>query len=657
MRSAVRAVSLVVLLCAAPVARAAPPARAVAVAVPNDNRRPAGRLANGVLTIALEARRGAWFPEGPQGKHLDVFAWGEPGKDLQVPGPLVRVPLGTVVRATLRNTLDVPITVFGFGAARGTADSVIVAPGATRDVQFTASAAGTFYYAGKVGPGPIEARLGEDSQLGGAIVVDPPNIAGGVAPANDRVFVMSWLFSVDSTSPTGLGTGTMAINGLSWPHTERINLSQGDSVRWHVVNLTGSDHPMHLHGFYFRVDEKGDGRVDTVYAAADRRMAVTEVILPSQTMTLAWAPTRPGNWIFHCHFQAHISYLASLDTERGVHDAHAAMLHPAAMPGDASGTGSMPGMPGMTGAPHQMFGLVLGIHVAPRSSMVAAAPHAGAERAVRILVRQKADVYGANPGYAFVFGGSEDDASGALPIPARPLVLTRGEPVAITIVNRASEPATIHWHGIELQSYPDGVPGWSGEGQHIMPSIMPNDSLTVHFTPPRAGTFMYHSHFDELQQINSGLYGAIIVLDPGQRYDPETDRVFFIGNAGPTANVIFGPFAHLLLNGAEKPAPMELRAGVTYRFRFLNLSDDFPTMIALKDGERPVTWRALAKDGADLPASQSTVRPSVLVFDPGETYDYAFTPEKPGDLTLTFGHLDIPGFPPFTPVPVTMHVR
>ena len=77
--------------------------------------------------------------------------------------------------------------------------------------------------------------------------------------------MISWWFTVDPASRDGLGRATMAINGLSWPHTERIALTQGDSVRWRVINLTEVDHPMHLHGFYFRVDSKGNGVTDSIY--------------------------------------------------------------------------------------------------------------------------------------------------------------------------------------------------------------------------------------------------------------------------------------------------------------------------------------------------------------------------------------------------------
>ena len=57
---------------------------------------------------------------------------------MQNPGPLLRVTEGTEVRASLRNTLPKPLTVYGFGATRGATDSVIIAPGASRDVHFTA---------------------------------------------------------------------------------------------------------------------------------------------------------------------------------------------------------------------------------------------------------------------------------------------------------------------------------------------------------------------------------------------------------------------------------------------------------------------------------------------------------------------------------------
>ncbi|MEP6493159.1 MAG: multicopper oxidase domain-containing protein [bacterium] len=627
------AVYLCLGLFASRAARTAPESIA-----PNDNRIAAGTLSKGVLTLKLEARRGAWRPEGDQGRSIDVAAWAEEGKALTAPGPLIRVPVGTEIRATLRNSLDKPLVVFGFGKRRGMADSVTIPAHDSRDVRFTPTTPGTYYYAGRRGTQPFGFRFEQDMQLVGAIVVDPP---GAPSKARDRVLLMSWWYTVDSLSPSGLGRATMAINGLSWPHTERIDLTQGDSVHWRVINMTEIDHPMHLHGFYFRMESKGDGIHDSLYTADQQRLAVTEVVDGFQTMSFSWVPSRPGNWIYHCHYAEHLSHNAELDTEKGTLDESMLQHH-------------------MSDRPHQMFGLVMGLRVAPKGP---AAHSSEQPRAIRLLVREKANVYGKKPGYAFVLGGSaaEKDAN-AMPLPGPMLVLERNKPVAITVVNRSKDRASVHWHGVELESYPDGVPGWSGSGSEILPSIAPGDSLTVRFTPPRVGTFMYHSHFNESEQIAGGLYGPIIVVEPGQKFDPDHDRVLFFGTAGSTRNVIVGPFANHTLNGEQQPGPMELKAGAAYRFRLINLADGGPVTFSLSAGKQPVTWRAVAKDGAALPAVQATMRPAKLTFDPGEIYDFEFSPAKAGDLSLAFGPPPSGPPPPNTPPPpptrtVAVHVR
>jgi hypothetical protein len=48
-----------------------------------------------------------------------------------------------------------------------------------------------------------------------------------------------------------------------------------------------------------------------------------------------------------------------------------------------------------------------------------------------------------------------------------------------------------------------------------------------------------------------------------------------------------------------------------------------------------VTWRAIAKDGMDLPRDQATMRPATVQLGNGETYDYELIPATPGDLRLT----------------------
>jgi FtsP/CotA-like multicopper oxidase with cupredoxin domain len=367
-------------------------------------------------------------------------------------------------------------------------------------------------------------------------------------------------------------------------------------------------------------------------------MAVTEVLLPFQTMALSWTPTRPGNWIYHCHFAGHLSHLVALDTERGVvqPDSMAAMHHPA-------------------DKPHQMYGLVMGIRVAPRGELARSTRE---PRPIRLLVRSRPDVYGTEPGYAFVLGGSPEEADpAALPVPGSTLVLERDQPVAVTIVNQTQDRAAVHWHGIELESFPDGVPGWSGSGNDILPSIAPADSYTVRFTPPRAGTFMYHSHFNEFRQITSGLYAPIVVLEPGETFDPGTDRILLFSDGGPTRNVVTGPDAPLLLNGKVKPHLADLHAGVTYRFRVIGIGGDAPTSLAITRGGTPIAWRAVAKDGADLPPNQTVVRAATMLFDPGEIFDFLYTPTAPGELMVTYGHPQDPLKAAVPPTTVSLRIR
>lgn len=635
----------------------------------NDMREAAGTVVDGTLSVHLEAREGDWYPDGPDGPAIRVAAFAEAGRPLRNPGPLLRIPAGTEVRATVRNELAVPLTMYGLGERRGLeADSVRIEPGATHEFRFAATEPGLYYYAGRTMDVPhVLERFEDDSQLNGALVVDPPGTAGR---ARDRLFMITGWATLDSTRVSGLGPNpVLAINGAMWPHTERFDVAQGDSLHWRWLNPTIIPHPMHLHGFYFRLEARGDGASYANLPPEGQRLAVTEILPPGGTMAIAWQAERPGNWIFHCHFAGHMSPETALEQDRrhpetilaadhaaspaaghtsppaADHGADPPALHLASAASDR-GTAS----PATHGV-HAMSGLVLGIRVKPRGRQPAAGDEA---RHIRLLLRSKPQVYGEYAGYGFVLGGSAEERSpDALTVPGPLLLLEKGRRVAVTLVNQTHEPAAVHWHGIELESFPDGVPGWSGSGKSVLPAVPPRDSLTVRFTPPRAGTFIYHSHFNELQQIGSGMYGPLIVVEPGAVLDPETDRMLLFSDGGPLLNVVAGPFPPLLLNGEERPGPIELRAGVRYRFRLIMIGAESMVELAVRDGDRPVTWRTVAKDGADLQPVQVTSGPAHLVMAAGETYDVELTPERSGPLTLSFG---VPQFVPGAPPPVEVPV-
>jgi FtsP/CotA-like multicopper oxidase with cupredoxin domain len=174
------------------------------------------------------------------------------------------------------------------------------------------------------------------------------------------------------------------------------------------------------------------------------------------------------------------------------------------------------------------------------------------------------------------------------------------------------------------------VPGYSGDSRQVTPPIAPGSSFIAHMTPPRAGTYIYHTHWHDVAQLTTGLYGPLIVLEPGQKYDPEHDRIFLVSRSDP--NFLADA---LLVNGLSKPGPMQLRAGEKYRFRFINITpSDDEVKFSLLDGGKPAQWQPLAKDGADLPEFYRKPVEAKQVFAAGETYDYGFEPTKSGKLSL-----------------------
>ena len=611
----------VILALLASLASTAPlpsPPRGLEAVATNDNLRPSGRLERGVLTLALEVREGLLRPEEDDGPGVPALAFAEIGKPAQVPGPLIRVPQGTEIRVKVRNPFpDSTLTIHGLGGDPTSSDTgVRIGGGATRELRFRATVPGTYYYWASTTGSGIN-RQWFESQLTGALVVDPPS-----GPRDDRIFVIGqWFRPGDSSLAVPRPTQeVMVINGRSWPNTERLSYTQGDSVRWRWINASGVAHPMHLHGFYFSVESRGDGRSERVYRGEERPLVVTDLMLPGQTMRIGWQPARPGNWLFHCHFAFHVSH-------------HMKLAPLPAASGAASGDHSEHGA-GAT--PHVMAGLVLGIGVAPGNQPpVAPAADAPAAREIRLLAQSAPKRFGRLTGFGYVVQEGAEPAGDSIVVPGPTIVLKRGEPVRITVVNHLKEATSVHWHGIELESFPDGVPGWSGAPGRIMPPIAPGDSFVAEFVPPRAGTFIYHTHANEQLQMGAGLYGALVVVDPDHPFDPSTDKVVLVGGAGPPDSLPQFEFQSPgLVNGSLAPEPMELTAGKTYRLRLININPDWRVIFSLMSDSALATWRPIAKDGADLPPAQRRPRPAYLLTGPGETADFEFTPRAPGDLRL-----------------------
>jgi FtsP/CotA-like multicopper oxidase with cupredoxin domain len=230
-----------VLAAAMALTAESPRAIRIEAATANDNTKPAGRIEGTTFSVSLELRDAAWQPGGPGTRSIRVFTFAERGRAPSIPGPLIRVAIGTTVNASIANRLDRRAVVYGFHDHDGHADSVILAPGESRAVTFAAVSQGTFFYRARTTGGGRQIGKTEDSQLSGALIVDAPD--AGVR-AHERVMVVT-AFD-DSVKASGYPDDhfqVFAINGLSWPRTEPLIFSLGDTVTWRVINAYRSRSP------------------------------------------------------------------------------------------------------------------------------------------------------------------------------------------------------------------------------------------------------------------------------------------------------------------------------------------------------------------------------------------------------------------------------
>lgn len=598
---------------------------------PNANRAAAGKQVGNEVHITLTARTGEWYPDGNRRPAaLTVAAFAEGDGAPSIPGPLVRVRAGTHLSITVRNALDGrfatrQLVVHGLVTRPAAQDSVVrIAPGAEETIAFDAGAPGTYHYWAAFTDTTLNGRRQLDAGLSGAFIVD--SATGPIPP--DRIFVLTRMVlpaegEGAEHQPRRFAT---TINGLSWPMTERLDAAVGDTVHWRWINATSNSHPMHLHGFYYHVDALGNERRDTTFAGELRKLVVTERLAAGATMAMTWVPERAGNWLMHCHLQVH----TGPDDGWGFPD----------IPGTppfGPGTQKTPAAP-MSGhdMTRDMAGLILGIsvHDSARSGSVTLAGEPAVRRTVTLSVLPRETGEGIERMVTQVddpeaLNGSKSAKSAGV---GAPIVLRRGEPSRITVRNSSGEMTAVHWHAMELDSYYDGVAGYSGSSGRTSPGIAPGQAFDALMTPPRAGTFIYHAHMLTSTQLADGLYGPLIVVADGETYDPASEIAWTVG--GPTVDSTHT----LFLNGSHAPPPLTLTAGHRYRVRLINIGETNDALVALMNTDRadatPVEWRALAKDAIALPAARAVVAPARLRMSVGETYDFELVPQKPGTMAL-----------------------
>lgn len=207
-----------------------------------------------------------------------------------------------------------------------------------------------------------------------------------------------------------------------------------------------------------------------------------------------------------------------------------------------------------------------------------------------------------------------------------------GDVVRIYVTNRLPVSTSVHWHGLYVPSGMDGVGGLSQR------PIEPGETFKYEFTLRQHGTFMYHSHHDEMVQMAMGLMGMFVV-HPRKPPEPAPDRDYALllsewalkpGTLRPDPNEMTD-FNVLTMNARVFPGtePLVARLGERVRIRIGNLSgmDHHPIHL------HGTSFQTVETDGGVIPESARWPETTVLV-PTGSTRTIEFVADNPGDWAM-----------------------
>lgn len=269
------------------------------VVVPNGETLPF-RIVNGVKVFHLTAEK--FMHEFASGFKATVWSYNG-----RMPGPVIEAVEGDTIRIYVTNKLAVPTTVHWHGlilpcnmdGVAGLTQRTIK-PGEIFRYEFKCVQHGTFMYHSHK-----DTMTQEGMGLIGMFIIHPRRPA---KPGPDRDFVLM-LHEMDikpgtSRPDTSVASGfnTLTINGRVFPGTEPLVAGLNERVRIRIGNLSAMDHhPIHLHGYAFRVTETDGGIINE----DAQRPETTVLVSVGQTRSVEFVADNPGDWAMHCHMTHH----------------------------------------------------------------------------------------------------------------------------------------------------------------------------------------------------------------------------------------------------------------------------------------------------------------------------------------------------------------
>jgi CopA family copper-resistance protein len=86
-------------------------------------------------------------------------------------------------------------------------------------------------------------------------------------------------------------------NGKKFSEAGAIHVKLGEHIRFVLINDTMMEHPIHLHGYLFELENGNGDRLPLKH---------TVNVKPGERMSFVFAADAPGYWAFHCHLMFHM---------------------------------------------------------------------------------------------------------------------------------------------------------------------------------------------------------------------------------------------------------------------------------------------------------------------------------------------------------------
>ena len=213
----------------------------------------------------------------------------------------------------------------------------------------------------------------------------------------------------------------------------------------------------------------------------------------------------------------------------------------------------------------------------------------------------------------------------------------QGDTIKVQLNNKLLQKTTIHWHGVQVKNFMDGVPNITQK------AILPNEKYTYKFKVENSGIYWYHPHKNSAHQVEMGLYGALIVDEKEDIIKSDKDIILMlddvrIGEDFQISQEIYGHdlmhgrVGNILLTNGKPQFNFKAKKGDLIRLRLINPSNARVFNFAVQNHELLII-------GHDIGLLEKPYTTDIITISSGERFDILIYAKNSGNFSYFTKHI------------------